>query len=351
MPKMDGQQSKLVFLLLGNYSTLPYSECISVLESNKIGFKEIKRLDQVLILSAPAQASQVVVRQAGMVRRSCILLAESPSLPHSLFQAVDSVDLNQILRPETSFAVRVKGVKDSSKGLNISELEREIGGRIKRRNKWTHVDLDNPDVLFYVLMTDNRALFCLNMCEAEEKGFTQRRPSFRPFFHPSSMHPRLARAMVNLSGAKFGSRFADPLCGSGGILMEAGVIGCHIVGIDIDLRMAKGSKKNLDAFGLPLTNICVGDARHMPIMEIDAVATDPPYGRSSSTKGDQTSKLVEEFLREITWLLRAGSKVCLATPSSVDIDALVPRELTLTEKYSLRVHRSLTRIMALFVRK
>jgi tRNA (guanine10-N2)-dimethyltransferase len=250
-----------------------------------------------------------------------------------------------------SFAVRVKGVKGHSKGINVTEMEKELGAQIKRKMSSSRVDLENPDVLFYTIITNDRVLFCVNLAEAEEEGFTKRRPGFRPFFHPSSMHPRLARAMVNLSGVRLGSRFLDPFCGSGGILMEASMIGCNVVGLDIDLQMVRGSKTNLETLAFSSFNVIAGDARSLPLEEVEAIATDPPYGRSSSTKGKETQVLVGELLDQIPSLLGTHGKLCLSTPSDVRINELATKEMSVLEEHLVRVHRSLVRRIAVFSKK
>ena len=164
------------------------------------------------------------------------------------------------------------------------------------------------------------------------------------------MHPRLARAMVNLSRAKPGSRFLDPFCGSGGILLEAGMIGCELVGADIDPVMSHGSKENLRALGVHSANICVGDARKIPFREIDSIATDPPYGRSSSTKGNEVSVLVEASLKQMASILKPQSRICISLPSNMSVKKLEIRHLKIDEIHSFRVHRSLTRNIVTFVR-
>jgi tRNA (guanine10-N2)-dimethyltransferase len=348
---MQNEMPEIAFLLLGNGGTIPYSECESILKSNGIPYSEVARLDQVLILSAPVEACKVVVRQAGMVRRGFVLLAETEKTPTSIIRAIDNVDLHRVLKSGVSFAVRVKGVKGHSKGLDVSGLEKELGGRIKKRIRLARVNLESPDILFYTIITNDRALFCVNVADAEEEGFSKRRPGFRPFFHPSSMHPRLARAMVNLSGARLGSRFLDPFCGSGGMLIEAGLIGCDTIGMDIDLEMVKGSRTNLQALGLGFFNVVAGDARHLPMREVDAVATDPPYGRSSSTKGKETRTLVEEFLDQTRALLKSQSKICLSVPSDVNMNGLESKGLKILEAHLVRVHRSLTRRITIFSKK
>lgn len=347
---MDDGTKELVFLLLGNNPTLPFAECRAILESNGVPFKEIRRLDQVLIISAPFEACRLVARQAGLVRRVCVLLTQSAKTPESMLRAVDSLDIKGVLGPKASFAVRIKGVRGHSKGLNINELERRIGGQIQEKAKWARVDLAKPDVLFYTIITGDSAFVCQSVEEVEERGFGLRRPGSRPFFHPSSMHPRLARTMVNLSEARPGSRFLDPFCGSGGILVEAGVIGCKLIGMDIDPKMSKGSKENLDALGIDSKNICVGDARHIPMKEIDSVATDPPYGRSSSTKGNETFKLVEESLEDMASILKLHGRVCISVPSNINVADFRLNDLRMVEKHSFRVHRSLTRNIVTFAR-
>jgi tRNA (guanine10-N2)-dimethyltransferase len=347
---MDDKIMELVFLLLGNNPSLPFSECESILESNNVPFKEIKRLDQVLIISAPIDACRVVAEQAGMVRRACLLLTKCKKTREHILNAIRNLDLEEILKEQTSFAVRVKGVRGHSRGLNTTELEKEIGARINESAKWARVDLETPDVLFFTIITNDTALFCLSIEEIEEKGFGQRRPGLRPFFHPSSMHPRLARAMVNLSRVRPGSRFLDPFCGSGGILLEAGMIGCELVGVDIDPVMSNGSKENLRALGIQSSNICVADARKIPLKEIDSIATDPPYGRSSSTKGSQIFMLVEASLQEMASILKLQGRICISVPSDVNVKKLNIKGLKILEIHPFRVHRSLTRNIVSMVR-
>jgi tRNA (guanine10-N2)-dimethyltransferase len=154
--------------------------------------------------------------------------------------------------------------------------------------------------------------------------------------------------MVNLSGARPGSRFLDPFVGSGGLLIEASLVGCDTIGIDIVLEMVKGSKTNLQSLRSSWQSVCLGDARHLPIREVDAVATDPPYGRSSSTRGRETQALVEDFLGEVSTILKTGSKICLSVPSDVHVNGIASGHLKTVEEHLMRVHRSLTRKITVF---
>ncbi|GAH56289.1 unnamed protein product, partial [marine sediment metagenome] len=71
--------------------------------------------------------------------------------------------------------------------------------------------------------------------------------------------PKIARALVNLSGVKEKELFLDPFCGTGGILIEAGEIGARVIGIDVQGKMVRGAEENLGFYGLN-GNLIVGDA-------------------------------------------------------------------------------------------
>jgi len=49
--------------------------------------------------------------------------------------------------------------------------------------------------------------------------------------------------MVNLSGAR--REVLDPFCGTGGVLIEAGLIGLEVYGFDIQQSMVEGCKEIL----------------------------------------------------------------------------------------------------------
>lgn len=71
------------------------------------------------------------------------------------------------------------------------------------------------------IIFSDKVLCCLLLWENQER-FEKRKAHLRLYNHPTSLHPRLARCLVNLANAK---KILDPFCGSGGILIEAGLIG------------------------------------------------------------------------------------------------------------------------------
>jgi tRNA (guanine10-N2)-dimethyltransferase len=155
--------------------------------------------------------------------------------------------------------------------------------------------------------------------------------------------------MVNLAQAKAESVLLDPFCGTGTSLIEASFIGCHAVGIDAQRRMIFGTKKNLIFFNISPEGLVISDSRKIPIVSVDAIVTDPPYGRSSSTLKSTTKQLVQDVLMESVRLLGPGKRICIAAPKTLNISTL-GRNIGFKhiESHFAYVHQTLTREIAVF---
>jgi tRNA (guanine10-N2)-dimethyltransferase len=156
--------------------------------------------------------------------------------------------------------------------------------------------------------------------------------------------------MVNLTGIKEGDLVLDPFCGTGGILIEAGIMGANVVGVDIDERMVEGTIKNLEYCGVKNYEVFKEDAREIKLpYKVDAVATDPPYGISASTGGEESKNLYAQSLITIEKLLTDNGKLCLATPHYMDMTGLIEEtNFEIIEQHHIRMHKSLTRVITLF---
>jgi hypothetical protein len=58
--------------------------------------------------------------------------------------------------------------------------------------------------------------------------------------------PKLALSMLNLAGAKPAEVILDPFCGTGVVLQEAALIGCQLYGSDIEERMIRFTRDNIN---------------------------------------------------------------------------------------------------------
>ena len=343
--------ARLFFLLSGEHPTLPFSELTSILEAESHKYRVLEKLSQVLRVEAEAQCIESVVLRSAMTRLCGTELMNCNAVSNEILQEASSVPFEDFIERGESFVVRVRRVRESAPHLIGVELEPKLGELVLNRVKGVKVNLTNPQKTFFGILTDNRFVFGLKMAEIPAKPFMERRPRKRPFFHPTAMPAKLARCMVNLVQPKMGELVLDPFCGTASILVEAGLMGCRVMGLDVKRWMVKGSLQNLRYYGVKPEGMAVADARHLPIAGVDCVVTDPPYGRSATTLGWSTRQIVKHFLSVIKETLPRGRRVCMASPKTIRMGRMGEEcGLKHIGSHFAYVHRSLTREIAVFER-
>jgi tRNA (guanine10-N2)-dimethyltransferase len=266
-----------------------------------------------------------------------------------------------------SVAVRARDAR-SSTGIDTQAVERALGDVLVDRG--FTIDLEDPDhelrAIFGAMEDDSNEdgsddresddadgiAFLGWHVASSRRDFGDRRPTDRPFFQPGSMDPLLARAVVNLAGAGPGVTVCDPLCGTGGLLIEAGLVGADRIGLDVQRRMVAGTRRNLQAAlnetggqdsggERPAVDLAQADASRLPLVgdAADAVVFDAPYGRQSKIAGRSVDALVAEVLRETARI--APRAVVVADRSLAEPVADSP--WTLAWRHERRVHQSLVR--------
>lgn len=215
-------------------------------------------------------------------------------------------------------AVRARDVQATA-DVSTQQAERDLGGALTDRG--FPVDLDSPDHELRALFAGETA--ALAWLETESvRDFGSRRPTDKPFFQPGSMDPLLARAVANIAGARPGRTVLDPMCGTGGGLVEAGLVGADVLGNDAQWKMSHGARDNLAHFldgdgvaGLPSPgryDVVRGDATRLPLRDetADCAVFDAPYGRQSKIANQSLSALVEDALAETHRVTDRGVLVC-----------------------------------------
>jgi tRNA (guanine10-N2)-dimethyltransferase len=341
--------AELFFLMSGENDTLPTAELKAILEAEGFTFEVKEQLDQVVRLSA-VMASVEMVHCRSAYTRTCVLeLFACEAEEAAIAKAAKSVDFSTVLRKNESFAVRIRRVKEYAEEIRSVPLEGKLGKYILQSTVGTRVNLRKPDKTFFGVLTSGKLVFGLKLAEMEILTFSERRPRKKPFFHPSAMPSKLARCMVNLSHAQRGELVLDPFCGTGSVMIEAGFVGCRILGFDVQRRMVEGSRKNLKYFNVKAEGLVIADSRKLPLMRIDHVVTDPPYGKSATTLKSTTEQLVESVLVSTWDLLKVGQRICIASPNTLGIsrigEALGYRHI---ESHFAYVHGTLTREIAVF---
>jgi len=164
------------------------------------------------------------------------------------------------------------------------------------------------------------------------------------------MAPLLARAVANVAGARPGRTVLDPMCGTGGVLVEAGLVGADVVGTDAQRKMVRGTRENLGRYlsagvkGLPDPGgfaLARADATRLPLCDgaVDAVVFDAPYGRQSKVANRSLDALVADALAESR---RVADRGVVVGDRAWD-DAARDAGWTVTDRFVRRVHATLDR--------
>ena len=274
-------------------------------------------------------------------------IAERIALTHSIGRYLGAYDpslvddVAKLVLPDGTFAIRAKRFKGMMKDVDSQKLIITIGGLLSKNND---VDLKEPDVVVRMQMCDKVHLYI------EEKvidggSFDKRKVSERPFFSPISLHPKYARTLINLTGAKRGSTILDPFCGTGGIVIEAAHMGMNVIASDFDEEMIIGCRENMEFYGLELKDYAILDIADIAdrFGEVDAIVTDPPYGRSTKTGGENASAIHVRALESMSSAITSEGRVGLILPYEI-----TSKTMRLENVYKQHVHGSLSRHYHIF---
>lgn len=248
----------------------------------------------------------------------------------------DVSNLENTELPEGTFAVRGKRFEGMMRDADSQGMIRHIGGVLSKRRD---VDLKHPDFVIRMQMCDKVHLY-IEQHVTETDLLEKRKVGERPFFSPISLHPKYARALINLTGVKRGGTVLDPFCGTGGIVIEAADMGMKAIASDFDPEMVAGCRENLDFYHLPIYDydvLDIGDIGER-FHDIDAVCTDPPYGRSTKTGGEEIDHIYRRAGVSIAQSLKPGSRAGIVLPHPIEYDTM-----ELEGIYLQRVHGTLTR--------
>ncbi|WP_457590279.1 hypothetical protein [Geoglobus sp.] len=256
-----------------------------------------------------------------------------------LFSCTDIDELKGLFKeieiPEGRVCVRVRNI--GRRKVDSLKLERELGAILWRRG--ARISVSKPDHVIRVYFS-GRIHAGVLMHETDRKQFLLRRPDLKPFFRPGAILPRIARSLVNISGIKEGV-LLDPMCGTGTILVEAGLMGLEFMGVEAYRVIAKGCAVNLRYYDLP-ANVAIGDVRSMGLRDgsVDGIVTDFPYLQSTKSLGE-IRELYSSALAEFERVLKENCRVVFLT--NIDVDELVENHFEMEHKLYQRLHKSLTR--------
>jgi putative N6-adenine-specific DNA methylase len=142
--------------------------------------------------------------------------------PDELYDAVRSLDWSRYLTPEHTLAVDCN-VRDSrithSKYAALRVKDAICDQFVERVSRRPSVDVDEPMVGLNLHVYRDHAVLSL-----ESSGESLHKRGYRPVLTKAPLNEALAAALVLLTGWKGGAPFADPMCGSGTLPIEAAFV-------------------------------------------------------------------------------------------------------------------------------
>lgn len=335
---------RLVFELSGEHETLPISEIVGCIEAYGWSYNVLHSYDQVLVVDTDADTS-VLAHRLALTHNILELIFVCRADEDDILKEAVSADIR--LKEGETFLVRVKRIKEY--GSIGSSFERKLGAVFWHRGY--PVSLTGPDVIFRALITEDVCIFGRLIHSIDRSQYDERAPLKKPFFLPGVLMPRISRAVVNMTRIKSGWML-DPFSGTGGTLVEAGIISrdIHVVGCDIQKKMVYGTRQNLRFYG---TNYDVvrEDSLKMGIKSdsIDAMVTDFPYGQSTPIAAASIEDFYRGALREMHRVLKEGRYAVVVCKEPME-KLLKEAGFKVIETHTQRIHKSLTRHISL-VRK
>ncbi len=147
------------------------------------------------------------------------ILEADVASPDDLYDAVYSLDWSQYLTPDHTLAVDCN-VRDShithSKYAALRTKDAICDQFIERAGRRPSVDVDEPMVGLNLHIHRDHAVLSL-----DSAGVSLHKRGYRPVQTRAPLNEALAAALVLLTGWRGDKSFADPLCGSGTLPIEA----------------------------------------------------------------------------------------------------------------------------------
>jgi len=322
-------KEKYLLELGGENTELGKYEALELFTTEKYSPKLILDKTKIIVIEVTKRIDKLVIRRLGMTKRiSRIIHYTQEEKIDDILKNIPEIDIGNY-----SFAIRIIQKKEKSERA----IAEKIGEKISTKNK---INLTNPDLKILYYSNEKSIISIWN--KKNETYYTkclEHHVRYRPYFSPISIHPRIARSMVNLSNCSIGNTIIDPFCGTGGILIEIANMKIKAIGIDILNKMAEYSKGNLKHYNLK-AKIIKGDIENLENYNFDAIVTDPPYGISTTTKGEGVEKLMKRSLALFANKMTSKQRLVMAV-SNPELGQ--NKNYTTIHQFEWYIHKSLTR--------
>ena len=288
---------KSYFILSGENEYLALEELRALLELHGISPGRLKCLTMVCIIDGVDTGKiNSIIDRAGYIREG-----------GTVIKITTILDPPPVIETGTMRFFSVSNLKKTVPDHMVKEF---LEGFI-HRNNIIHRSGRKSDL--HLIFSEGSVIIGKPIASRRTRDFYRRRPAIRPFFRSIALSVPFSRMMINLARTPRGGVIFDPFAGTGSILIEASLMGIKAIGAEIDWKIARGAEENLEYYNANAILI-LGDSTQLNLYDINAIVTDPPYGRSASTHGVDVKNIYSEFLHRSTEWLKHGSYLVFLAP-------------------------------------
>ena len=332
-----------LFELSKDHKTLPQAEVLSCLKAEQIDYKTIDLNEDAILIESNADIRKIEIISK---RLSSVFFIDNFLFSCEIIpEKIRKNAIKNEISIDGSIAVKCKNRSKNIESKKVIETLADV------YTKNREVNLENPDIELRALITDSKVYVGIKLFEINRSLFESRKVQYRPFFSPITLDPKLARVLVNLSLISQGETLLDPFCGTGGILLEGGLIGARLIGSDIESKMIDGCKKTLDYYKVKNYELhCTDIGKIIRFAKnVDAVVTDFPYGKAATTKGEDMNQLYNRAFESISKVLKKKGRAILGLSNNGMI-SIGEEYFSLLDVYEIKAHSSLTRYFVVYER-
>lgn len=311
---------------LGHQPLLSQAEIIIVLQSKHITISKLEPISNFLLIhtNQTINARELIHQLGGTIKilERVEFQANPKSIANYLLEKNPTGKINFSLTG-ANFALQIK--------KELKNLDRSV----------RYIEPKNTATILHNHLVESQSdltIFEKNVfvtCGIQDlEGFSSRDYD-RPNTDSKSgmLPPKLARIMINLSGAQHDDILLDPFCGSGTVLMEAADLGfLNIAGTDLSPKAIQDSNKNLEWLKQskkihPVYKLKVADAtqvsREFKPTSVGAIVAEPYMGKPQT--GRETLRELQNSARELRQLFeRAFTEFKIILKSQGTVVFIIP---------------------------
>jgi len=349
-------------ILRGNINKLRELEFKTIFKTYNIDLKNFKDIEKNLYFFNSVTLSKLKKENKTEINNLKKILKRAAYL-NSLYEIEKEIDIKEediysskeellkfikenlldLERFRGSFSVHFKNLLN--KKLDITE--RELAEIIWNFSQDEKVNLKNPDIDFFFILTTNKIFFTKRLFY-HNKEYLKRMPTKRPKNNPYTLKSDLAKAAVNFleikeEKIKKNKLVLDPFCGFGAILLEGEDMNIEIIGVDIKWNDLKSAQENFYYFFNKKPKLILSDSNFQIFKKntLYGIVTDIPYGKSTKVVGKE---LYTNFLKNSYNMLKEKKKLVVICSNYFDIKDLIKKtNFKIEERIELYINKSMTR--------